>query len=104
MNLSAFRFCTLGIPVLSLLLTTMACGAPAGIANPIEAPIPHGPMRIGLQPVAEGLVAPNLLVPAPGDDRRLFIVDQVGQVRILQDGKLLTQPFLDVSKRLAKLN
>ncbi|MHA3770560.1 PQQ-dependent sugar dehydrogenase [Verrucomicrobiota bacterium sgz303538] len=104
MNLSAFRFCTLGIPVLSLVLTTMACGAPAGIANPIEAPIPHGPVRIGLQTMAEGLVAPNLLVPAPGADGRLFIVDQIGQVRILQDGKLLPQPFLDVSKQLAKLN
>lgn len=105
MNLSAFWLRHLATPALVLTFATSACGQGAGgIANPIEAKIPHGPQRIELQTVAQNMVAPNLLIPAPGDDNRLFIVDQSGQIWILQDGKLLEQPFLDVSEQMVKLN
>jgi glucose/arabinose dehydrogenase len=42
-----------------------------------------------------------LLVTAPpGDASRLFVVQQSGQVRIIQNGKVLPRPFLDVSGRI----
>ena len=105
MNLPVSWLRNLATPALTLALATSACGqASTWVANPIEAKIPHGPLRIELQPVAQNLVAPNLLIPAPGNDNRLFIVGQSGRIRILQDGKLLEQPFLDVSKQMVKLN
>ena len=46
--------------------------------------------------VASGLTRPLLVLAPPGDARRLFIVEQDGKVRILQDGALLAIPFLDL--------
>lgn len=34
---------------------------------------------------------------APGDDERLFVVDQEGLVRIVRDGQVLDEPFLDLT-------
>ncbi|RYD71520.1 MAG: CHRD domain-containing protein, partial [Verrucomicrobiaceae bacterium] len=105
MNLSVLLLRNVVVPSLALALATSAVSAPpGGIANPIEEKIPHGPLRVGLQSVAQNLIAPNLLIPAPGTDGRLFIVDQAGSITILQEGKLLEKPFLDVSKQLAELN
>jgi glucose/arabinose dehydrogenase len=79
-------------------------GAQQLILNPIETPIPKGPVQIELEPIATGLTSPVLLVAAPDKSDRLFIVDQAGQIRIVQGGKLLPEPFLDVTDRMAKLN
>jgi glucose/arabinose dehydrogenase len=51
---------------------------------------------LGLETVAEGLSNP-LLVTAPEGDPRLFVVEKVGRVRIVADGELLSEPFLDIS-------
>src|SRR6266545_4190671 len=69
-----------------------------GQTGPIPAPIPHGPITIGLQPVASGLTAPVGLVQSPDNTGRKFIVDQVGKVRIVDSGgNLLATPFMDVA-------
>src|SRR4030095_13969533 len=81
-----------------------AAQLPPQILNPIEAPIPKGPVQIELESIATGLVAPVMLVPAPDKSDRLFIVDQAGQIRMVQGGKLLPEPFLDVTDRLVKLD
>ncbi|MFW6136178.1 MAG: PQQ-dependent sugar dehydrogenase, partial [Chloroflexota bacterium] len=59
---------------------------------------------VGLEPVAEGLGAPVDLMP-PGDGSgRLFIVDQIGVIRILTaEGQLLDEPFLDIRDRMIGL-
>jgi glucose/arabinose dehydrogenase len=72
--------------------------------NPIPALIPHGPQRIELQVVASGLVSPNYLVFAPDGTDRQFILDQVGQIRIIENGTLLTTPFLDVASIMVTPN
>lgn len=63
------------------------------------------PAEIGLEPVARGLSAPMMLIE-PGDGSgRLFIVDQIGLVRVLDPGgQLRTDPFLDLRSRLVSLN
>jgi glucose/arabinose dehydrogenase len=40
---------------------------------------------------------PTWLTAAPGDPDRLFIVEQAGRVRIVKDGVLLEDPFLDIA-------
>lgn len=52
---------------------------------------------ITLVPVANNLSRPLFLTYSPDDTGRLFIVEQGGAIRILQEGRLLAEPFLDVS-------
>src|SRR6185436_18936177 len=62
------------------------------------------PEKIDLKLVADNLVSPLLLVEAPDDSKRLFIVDQVGAVWIIdKDGTKLPTPFLDIKSRLVSL-
>ena len=49
--------------------------------------------------VADGLVQPVDL-QAPRGDRRLFIVEQPGRIRVVRDGALLATPFLDITARV----
>jgi hypothetical protein len=47
--------------------------------------------------VASGLLRPVFVTSPPGDVDRLFIVEQNGLIKILQDGAVLAQEFLDIS-------
>ena len=73
-------------------------------SNPIPAAIPHGPQQIELQLVASGLVSPGYLVSPPDGTNRQFILDQVGQIRVIENGTLLATPFLDVTSILVTPN
>ena len=73
-------------------------------SNPIPAAIPHGPQRIELQLVASGLVSPGYLVSPSDGTNRQFILDQVGQIRVIENGTLLATPFLDVTSILVTPN
>jgi glucose/arabinose dehydrogenase len=50
-----------------------------------------------LQTVTENLNQP-VFATAPVDDARLFVVEQAGIIRIIEDGKLRDAPFLDLSE------
>jgi glucose/arabinose dehydrogenase/uncharacterized cupredoxin-like copper-binding protein len=69
-------------------------------AAPVVTPggeLPGNP-AIQLVKVAEGLSDPiNVAAPADGSGR-LFILERVGRIRILQDGELLEEPFLDIKE------
>ena len=61
-----------------------------------------GPL-IALEPIADGLTAPNKGVAAPGDRDHLYVVDQVGiawKVTLATGNK---SAFLDVRNRLVTL-
>ncbi|MDQ4026484.1 MAG: PQQ-dependent sugar dehydrogenase [Actinomycetota bacterium] len=53
---------------------------------------------IELRTVVEGLEQPLLVTNARDGSDRQFIVEQVGRIRIVRDGELLAEPFLDVSE------
>jgi glucose/arabinose dehydrogenase len=88
-------------PLLFLLPAAAAAGV---IDNPYPDPLPKGPLRIELEATATGLAAPLLMLPVPDGRDRLFIVDQIGHIRVIAGGKLEGTPALDVSGRLARLN
>lgn len=67
------------------------------VAGPAAAQEPP----FGLDIVAEGLDEPVFLT-APAGDPRLFIVEQVGRIRIIENGTPLEAPFLDVSDRVSQ--
>src|SRR5437773_8888747 len=64
------------------------------------------PFSVGLQPVVtSGLTSPVTLASSPDSTGRLFIVDQVGLIKILMpDGTVLPQPFLDLRSSIIALN
>ena len=58
--------------------------------------IPRGDIAISLLPVATGLAAPDYATFAPGDPSRLFVVEQNGLLRVIQNGSLLPGAALDM--------
>jgi len=64
-------------------------------------PITNGIIHILLQPVATNLAAPDYAISPPGDTHRLFVVEQGGLLRIIQDGVLLPGAALDISNRVS---
>jgi glucose/arabinose dehydrogenase len=77
-----------------------------GLASTVKAQSDlEDPFTIGVELIADGLTSPVALVAPPDDSGRLFIVDQIGLIRILSaEGELLEQPFLDVRDRIVTLN
>jgi glucose/arabinose dehydrogenase len=41
--------------------------------------------------------SPDYVTAPPGDARRIFVVEQTGRIRVVRGGKVLSEPFLDVS-------
>lgn len=60
--------------------------------------------RVGLELIAEGFTSPVALVTAHDGSDSLFIVDQVGMVWVISEGKRIERPFLDLRSRLVALN
>ncbi len=50
-----------------------------------------------LTEVANGLARPVFAGGAPGDTTRLFIIEKSGRIRVLSNGMLLPDPFLDIT-------
>lgn len=65
-------------------------------ALPFLPAITKGNIAIQLQPVATGLGAPDYGISPPGDTSRLFLLDQGGLIRIIQNGNLLPGAALDI--------
>lgn len=63
--------------------------------------ITNGEIAILLQPIATGLAAPDYAISPPGDTSRLFVVEQNGLLRIIQNGTLLPGSALDLSNLIA---
>ncbi len=70
------------------------CGG-AGDTGPTNLGESNGTGGLMLQEVASGLNSPVFLTHPTGDNR-LFIVEQSGRIRIVDDGRLLGTPFLDI--------
>src|SRR5262249_45520072 len=73
-----------------------------GSTSPVAVAYSVAPDGIALkfETVATGLASPVYLASPPGDPR-LFVVEQAGRVRIISNGTLLAQPFLDIRSRVA---
>src|SRR5688500_5814415 len=59
---------------------------------------------IGLEVVAEGLIAPLVLTAPDDGTKRRFIVEKIGRIQILMhDGTLQPEPFLDLRSKVVPL-
>jgi glucose/arabinose dehydrogenase len=83
----------------------LACPALAQEAfpNPLAESIGKGTVRVELQLLAEGLNSPMWAVGAGDGSGRLYVADQAGLIRVIDQGKLKSEPWLDVKSRLVTL-
>jgi glucose/arabinose dehydrogenase len=91
--------------MLLIVLALAACGGGGGSSGtattPLPAPTPNpAPLTLSLRQVVSGLDNPTFLT-APAGNRRQFIVERAGRIRILQDGLVLALPFLDISAHVS---
>lgn len=70
-------------------------GAPAPDATPAPYCSPQSGTSLRLQLISDAFVRP-VGIAAPPADPRLFIVEQVGRIRVVKDGLLQSSPFLTV--------
>jgi glucose/arabinose dehydrogenase len=72
-------------------LNTSAASATVETITPEFPPPP-----VNLRPIASGLNHPVFLTNAGDGSGRLFLVEKPGTIRIVKDGALLADPFLDI--------
>ena len=76
---------------------SVSCGGDSEeIPGMMMGPEPQA-MGFGLDTVALGLDQPVYLTGAPGDTTRLFVVERPGRIRIIRNGQVEPQPFLDIT-------
>jgi glucose/arabinose dehydrogenase len=89
--------------VLSVLLVSLLA-ATTVLASPPRAPDAAQARQQGtyqLLPVVDGLNRPLFLTHAWDGSGRLFIVEQSGAIRVIENDTLLAEPFLDLSDRIS---
>ena len=83
------------MPVLSSLPRRAGAVLAILAAQALAAPGP-----VTLQPYASGFSAPLEIVAANDGTGRLFVVEQGGRIRIVRNGQVLPQPFLDIASEV----
>jgi glucose/arabinose dehydrogenase len=79
-------------------LATVVCGAI--VAGSGLAASSASPSSLRLVRIAGGLAQPVVATQAPGEARRIYVVEQSGRIRVVQNGRLRTAPFLDIRSRV----
>ena len=82
-------------------LCVLAC---AGVAALSAAPA-AADVKIKLEEVASGLTHPLAMVSFPDGSGRKAVIEQTGQVRIIDGrGRLLPDPFLNIESKIVRLH
>ncbi len=81
-----------------IIAASLAAFSVASIASAVPlTPIPRGDLSVQLQAVATGMSAPLYGTAAPGDTNRMFVLEQRGLIRILQNDVLQPGNALDMT-------
>jgi glucose/arabinose dehydrogenase len=79
-------------------------GASSSGSNLSSSPVPSvdlSTVRIALKTVATGLDSPVFAGNAGDGSGRLFVLEQAGLIRVVENGKVESPPFLDIRSRIA---
>ena len=71
---------------------------PVGTPPPAKPPVNTSDL-VSLTPIGT-FDTPVLVTAPPGDERRVFVVEQAGTVRLVRDGLVSPTPFLDIRDRV----
>ncbi|HEY6076000.1 MAG TPA: PQQ-dependent sugar dehydrogenase [Gaiella sp.] len=72
-------------------LAVVVCGAIA-----VGSSLAANPSSLRLVRVVGGLERPIYATQAPGEPRRLYVVEQPGRIRVVENGRLRAAPFLNL--------
>ena len=86
--------------LLALAACLVACGEGGSSTQPTPIVAPPAQVTYTLTTIATGFTAPLDLEQPRDNSGRLFVVQQGGQIRILQNGAIATTPFLDISSKI----
>src|SRR5712691_10163842 len=90
--------CSLRLLAPALLVMLSGCGG--GSSSTAVNPPPGGPPALALSALVSGLASP-VGMEVPNDATgRLFILEQGGRIRIIQNGALVATPFLDITSKV----
>ena len=103
--MGAVRRAALLLPLVLLAAACSSGGEPSATGEetsqapsvPSETSTDESPLRLKLTRVATGLDAPDHLASTPGEPDRLYVVEQPGRIRVIENGRLSPQPFLDIT-------
>jgi glucose/arabinose dehydrogenase len=100
----------LGVVLCALALMAAACSSGDESGQTEDQALPQatepqatetsGGGGVEFRQVADGVDSPLGIASTPSEPDRLYIVEQPGLVRVVEDGKLLSQPFLDVQDQV----
>ncbi|HSK51251.1 MAG TPA: PQQ-dependent sugar dehydrogenase [Clostridia bacterium] len=88
-------------------VTAGPAASAGGTAEPVASASPAGgafdpnAVSLALEPFVEGLEAPLAVTHAGDGSGRLFVVEQAGRIRVVRDGTLESDPFLDITERIS---
>jgi glucose/arabinose dehydrogenase len=103
--MGAVRRAALLVPLLLLAVACSSGGEPSATGGetiqapsvPTETSTDESSLRLKLTRVATGLDAPDDLASTPGEPNRLYVVEQRGRIRVIENGRLSPEPFLDIT-------
>jgi glucose/arabinose dehydrogenase len=84
--------------IFTVILASLPFVAGGGGNTPSSAPVSS--VNVGLQLLVSGFRAPLDLEQPNDSSNRLFVVEQGGAIRIIQNGAVLAQPFLNISSKV----
>jgi glucose/arabinose dehydrogenase len=84
---------------LVLAFGSMVCATPKEDTAEVAADQSSNDVKLAVEQVASGLDQPVYLT-APTGDARLFVVEQPGRIRVIENGRLLGKPFLDIAGKV----
>jgi len=89
------------VAVIIAALLLASCGGGYTAPSPSPTPTPSGPPpMLALTPFASGLTSPLGFETPDDGSGRFFVVEQGGRLKIIQNGNMLSPPFLDISSKI----
>jgi glucose/arabinose dehydrogenase len=79
---------------IAILAAVVACAVVVGSS------LAASPASLRLVRVARGFESPVAVVQAPGEPRRLYVVEQEGRIRVVDSGRVRAAPLLDIVPRV----
>ncbi len=95
------RFSTsICMPMVCMVGAGFSAGCNGGMSNRMTPPPPPA-VQVELVSVASGFTTPLDIQQAGDGSGRLFVLEQEGRIKIIQDGNVLGTPYLDISSSVA---
>jgi glucose/arabinose dehydrogenase len=84
------------VVLLALVAFGVAAACAGGAPERDTAPDRPAAATLRLEQIASGLESPLHVAAPRGDSARIYVVEQVGRIQVIENGRVRAQPFLDI--------